>query len=489
MKRIDWLQLIILPIAIAIMVVSWVEPWAQWAVLSTGIERVGQVPPPGVMMIVILASTVVTRRAVRDTQHQRRLIVLGGLLAIVVVTLLTYVPLTRPMDFLRNLLDWQNSVAPELLTAMVVALLWWRGILIGRSRSLVEENLERTFLNGVLALAFLILVNHFSRRLTPSDVLAATLIFFAVSLSTLTIVNVELARAQQPEAGSWLKRQRHWFAIILGVVSAILLGGLLLATIFSPDVLREFISSIGPAASSAADGLARVLRPLFTFLFWLISPLVPLLEAILRVVLEGIMGVLQVIHQLGVQFNVARAQDDLQKFLDSPEFATFSRGTAVVLLLILFAVAAIWALRRSGLLSRRNPDETRESIASRELLRKQLKNFLNRLRRKQAADRALYLPLSGAGARRAVRQAYQEFLEWARSRNLARGPQQTPDQYARHLDGLSAALGQPVNDLTALYLRARYANDELTSEEAQAAQSALVRLQQTPVIQSPLSEE
>jgi hypothetical protein len=488
MKRIDWLQLIILPAAIALMVVTWVEPWAQWVVLSTGVDRVGQVPPPGVMIVVILASMVVTRQAMRRARYQRRLIVLGGVLAIIVVTVLTY-PVAQPAVLLRNLVDWQNSVAPELLTAIVVALLWWRGILIGRSRSLVEENLERTFLNGVLALALLILVNHFSRRIAPPDVLAAVLIFFATALTTLTIVNVELARAQQPEAGSWLRRQRHWFATILGVVGAILLGGLLLANLFSPDVLRQFIASIGPAFSSVTNALVAVLRPLFTFFFWLISPLVPLLQAILRVLLEGIMGVMRVIRDLGLQLNVARAEKDVQSFLDSPEFVTFSRSTAVVLLLILFALAAIWALRRSGLLSRRNSDETRESIASRELLIDQLKNLLNRLRRKREIDRGLYLPLSGDDARRAVRQAYQELLEWARLHRQAREPHQTPGLYAQRLSGWSEALRQPVNELTALYLRARYAAEELTPAEAQLAQAALVRLQQTPVIQSPLTEE
>jgi hypothetical protein len=232
-----------------------------------------------------------------------------------------------------------------------------------------------------------------------------------------------------------------------------------------------------------------VLRPLFTFFFSLISPLVPLLQAILRVLLEGIMGVLRVIRQLGLQLNVARAEKDIQSFLDSPEFVTFSRGTVVALLLILFALAAIWALRRSGLLSRRNPDETRESIASRELLIDQLKNLLNRLRRKREADRGLYLPLSGNDPRRSVRQAYQEFLEWARLRSHAREPYQTPGLYAQRLSGWSEALRQPVSELTTLYLRARYAADELTPGEAQSAQAALVRLQQTPVIQSPLTEE
>jgi hypothetical protein len=488
MKHINWLQLIILPVAIAIMVVAWVEPWAQWLVLSTGIDRTGQVPPPGLMIAVILVSTVVTRQATRRARYQRRLIVSGGVLAIAIITALTY-PASLPVVLLRNLLDWQNSIAPELITAMVVAMLWWRGILIGRSRSLIEENLERTFLNGVLALSFLILVNQFSRRIAPPDVLAAVLIFFATGLSTLTIVNVELARAQQPEAGSWLKRQRHWFATILGVVGTILLGGLLITTVFSPDVLRQFFASIGPALSTVSNALTNVLRPLLTFFFWLISPLVPILQVILRFLLEGIMTFLRVIRQLADQLNVSRAEQDIRSFLDSPEFVTFSRGTAVVLLLILFALAAIWALRRSGLLSRRNPDETRESIASRDLLLDQLKHLLNRLRRKSVTDRGRYLLLRGDDPRLAVRRAYQGFLEWARARVPERAPSQTPTRYARQFGGLPDAEQSAVNGLTTLYLRARYADDDMTSEDMLAAQSALARLQETPVIQSSLSEE
>jgi Domain of unknown function (DUF4129) len=46
-----------------------------------------------------------------------------------------------------------------------------------------------------------------------------------------------------------------------------------------------------------------------------------------------------------------------------------------------------------------------------------------------------------------------------------------------------------VGRLTALYLRARYGRDEITPDDAQSAQSALVRLQELPVIQSPLTEE
>ena len=488
MKRINWLQLIILPIAIAIMVVAWVEPWAQWIVLSTGINRVGEVPSPGVMLLVILASMVVTRQAVRQVRYQRRKIVLGGLLVIVLVTALTYQPFD-PAAFLYNLLDWRDFVAPELVTAMAVAALWWRGILIGRSRALIDENLERTFFNGVLALACLLVVNQSSHRIAPFDLQAAILIFFATALSTLTVVNIELSRARPTEGGSWFSRQRHWLATIFGVVGSILLGGLLITNLFSPDTVREFLSSLGPAFSSVANRLVDVLRPILTFFFWLISPLVPVLQAILRVLLQGILVFFRIIHDLGVQLNQARVEQQIQSFLDSPEFAVFSRGTTVALLLILFVLLAIWALARSGLLSRRNQDETRESIASRELLIGQLKHLLNRLRRKQESITGRYLSLSGDDACQAVRRVYQDFLEMARLRGQSRAPHQTPNQYAQHLAAQSESQRDSLNTLTDLYMHARYDAAPLTSTEAQAAQEALVQLRAAPVIQSPLSEE
>jgi hypothetical protein len=149
----------------------------------------------------------------------------------------------------------------------------------------------------------------------------------------------------------------------------------------------------------------------------------------------------------------------------------------------------VWALVRSGLLSRRSYDETRENIASRELLIGQLKHLLSRLRPRRTQPHSLYLPLDGADPRFAIRRAYQEFLEWTRVRMRPRAPHQTPLTYAEKLGNLSAAQQEPVGVLTALYLRARYANDELTPAEAQAAHDALVRLQAPPVIQSPLAED
>jgi hypothetical protein len=488
MKNIDWLQLILLPVVMAIMFVAWFEPWIQWIVLSTGVDRASFSPPPALMLAVILASTFTTRYALRYARYQRWLIVASGWVALALVAWLTYRFVALPA-FLRNLVDWQNSIAPELVVIVATATLWWRGILIGRSRALIDENLERSFFNGVLALGALVFVNHFTQHISASDMLAAVIVFFATALSMLTVVSVERTRLQRPEGGSWLKRQRHWFATIVGVIGAILLAALAITGIFSPDALRQLLNSVGPALSTVAQAVLTLLRPVFTFLAWLISPLIPLLQFILRGVMEGILTFLRVIQQIGAQIDTLRAQQDIRSFLDSPEFVAFSRGTSVVLILILFAVLAIWAMRRSGLFARRRPDETRENIATRDLLLNQLKSFLGRRRARSVVPAPPYLPLSGDDPRRAVRQAYQDFLEWARVCLVARAPHQTPAIYARHIGSLPGVPPEPVDTLTTLYLRARYAADEMTPDEAQAAHSALVRLQATPVIQSPLTKE
>ncbi len=483
MNRINWLQFIILPVAIALIVVAWFEPWVQWVVLSTGIARSTVVPPPLLMVLTILISTFTTRYAVRQGGRQRFIIVGSGLLAIVVITGLTY-RINNPRAFLLDLLDWQFSIAPELVVMMSVAILWWRGILVGRSRALIDENIERTFYNGILALALLLFFNHFTRHITPADMLTAVLIFFATALCALTVVNIERTRLQQPEAGSWLKRQRHWLATIFGVVTTILLGGLAVTGTFSPSTLQQFLSLIGPAISSVVDVLLTLLRPVFTFLFWLISPFVPLLQILLRGLMEGIMTFLRVLHELGVQIDTLRSQQQVQTFLDSPGFVAISRGTLVILMLILFAVLAIWALRRSGLLSHRDPNETRENIATRDLLLKQLRNLLARWHARSTAPTAPYLTLRGDDPRTAVRRTYQQFLEWARLRVGERAPHQTPASYAEFLANRLPAQREAIVTLTSLYVQARYAVEDLSPAEARTAQESLTSLQSAPVIQS-----
>ncbi len=482
--RIRWLEFLIMPLVLAIIVVAWFDPAVAWFMRAAGPDRLVVAPSPVWMIGVILVSTFVTRAVLtRKVTHPRALIVGGAVAAMVATAAVTYHG--PPLRFAQDLLDWGEAVSPEFIVLLAAAAVWWRGILIGRSQALVEENLERTFFNGVIALALLLYFNHVTGWLPTSDLLLAVLIFFAASLTALMIVNIERARLLRTDPG--FQFNRHWILTLVGVIGAILLGAMALAGIFSPQTVRQFGETLRPVISTVGGVLVSILMFIVDLVWRLVEPLVPLIKAIAQALADFLEKLLQWVNTLiPVDLSSLRA---FETALQSPEFQTAVRGVLTVVVLVAVFIAVIWAVYRSGLLSRRNFDETRESIASRELLLDQLKHLLNRLRRKREVKPGMYLPLSGDDPRRAVRQVYQDFLEWARVRIRPRAPHQTPDMYAQRLGSLSEAQQDPVGRLTALYLRARYGSDELTPDEAQAAQAALVRLQELPVIQSPLTEE
>jgi hypothetical protein len=232
------------------------------------------------------------------------------------------------------------------------------------------------------------------------------------------------------------------------------------------------------------DALRSIIVGLASILFWLVSPLLPILQFFLRLILNGLMGALSILHQLGVEINQIRLQQDVDSFLNSPTFASISRGVAVVIVLIVFAVLAVYALRRWGVLPSKNLDETRESIASRQLVLNQLKNWLARWRRRPPAAPLPYLPLTGDDPRVIVRRLYQALLAWAAARGQAREPHQTPAMYADVLTTLSPQSPAAIETLTEVYVRARYANEPLSPDDARRAAASLDTLQAADVIQS-----
>jgi hypothetical protein len=76
------------------------------------------------------------------------------------------------------------------------------------------------------------------------------------------------------------------------------------------------------------------------------------------------------------------------------------------------------------------------------------------------------------GARGAVVRAYVRFLAEASGRELSRRPDQTPHEIAQKLQGA----GAPLQELTALFSRARYGQPEPSALEAQQAESLSSRL-------------
>ena len=160
LPRVRWLEFLFMPLVLAIIIVAWFNPAVAWFMRATGPDRLAAVPAPLWMAGVILASTFVTRYVLTlKVKHPRLFIVGSGLAAIIVTAAVSYRGPSL-MNYFRDLLDWGEAVSPEFVVLIAAAALWWRGILIGRSQSLVEENLERTFFNGIVALALLLYFNH-----------------------------------------------------------------------------------------------------------------------------------------------------------------------------------------------------------------------------------------------------------------------------------------------------------------------------------------
>ncbi|HEY4720946.1 MAG TPA: DUF4129 domain-containing protein, partial [Anaerolineae bacterium] len=330
--------------------------------------------------------------------------------------------------------------------------------------------------------------NNYTQFVPSADMLLSVLAFFAIALSALTIFNIEHTRLRQIEPTSPRATfNRHWLATIATVVGAILLGGLSLTDIISPETLNRFIEIARPLAEALGEALIAIMNALFAILFWLVTPLLPIIQAIAQLLLKAIMGGLSILHSLGLMVDQLKAQKQIDSFLNSPEFFTLTRGVTVLVVLLIFAIVSIWALRRRDRARQKELDETRENIATRQLLLDQLRALLARFRSRPATlPPQPYLGLRGQAddPRLIVRRTYQLMLDWARSMGYARFPYQTPLTYA---DALTTALPEwhePIAALTAAYVRARYGVDPVPPDDARLAQTSLDRLQTSNVIKS-----
>ncbi|MGH2523018.1 MAG: DUF4129 domain-containing protein [Anaerolineales bacterium] len=494
MRRLNWIEDLLLPLAVALLTAAWLNLWLRWL---ASVDVPG--PPPvtpsvGLMALLVLGGAFVTRWAVRramppmagpvirlprEPGRQAQQIVLGaGLAAILAALWLTY-GRRFPLGYARGLVTWGNFLSAELIVLVACAYLWWRGIRIGQSH-IPYQDLEQAFYRGIVALAVALGVNRFLPLVAPAEALQAMLVFFAIGLMALTLASFQRARRQQKETtGVWLSLNRYWVTTAAGAIGSVLLGGLAVAGLVAPESLsrlnawlRPWLAPLEPISQALgaafAIGLTWLLTPVFIFVEWLIRTLITALR-------------FPKLPQLPPA-NEAAARA-VEAFLNSA-VVKFSSRTLVVLVILGVAAALFWlAVRRFLALPPQEVDETRESIISRELIWNQLRGLFARKRSTGPTPPAPpYLALTGPpnDPRLMVRRAYQGMLEWARQHGLPRPAGQTPGAYAEALVQLSPQLEEAITVLTRAYVRARYAAEAPSLEEAQRAEAAAAQLPTAP---------
>jgi len=471
LKRWNWVEDLLLPPAVAILTGVWVSLWVRWSVRAVPPAYAAPALSPWVLGLLLLVAMLLTRWALtldRAEDAGRLVIVAGGVLAVFGVAGWTY-GLRSPAEFWQRLVDWGDFISPVFLGVVACAFMWWQGIVLGRS-VVPQEQLEHSFYRGLVALAALFAVNQARPLIAASEGLTAALAFFAVGLSALALVSVENARRWQSEVtGQWPSLNRYWLGTVAGIIGAILAGGLLVGGLLSPEVITRISSFLTALANLVTLGVVALIGTLAFLAGWLLMPLLNGLTGRVNDPVEN--PLLPSLEQAGRQ--------TLDFFEQHPALNVARQGLALLLLALIVGLVFWWALRRLARLNRKNPDEVRDSIATRDLLLTQLRALFRRPASARAGGPS-YLDLSGPrdDPRLMVRRAYQNLLEWAPSFSLPRrSAGQTPAAYAA---ALTAALPQgreAIDTLTGAYVLARYAADAPSLAEAHSAQGALSRLQ------------
>ncbi len=475
---------LILAVLMAIIAVAWLEPWVMWATHNSDPARIAPLVSPPLMICIVLVSALVTRLAATRSATWRQMagrVVLGSFIAIAAAEVLA-LGLRPPLEIAQGFLVWNGFFSPEVIVFVVAAILWLRGILIGRA-DVMREDIEGMFYTGVVALVVLLLFDTVRPAVPFSDLFWSALIFFVASLLALALVGPEHAHFWHRETSMVrLVLNRYWLITIAFMIGLIVVVGLLVAGAAGPEALGVLRSIALLLITAVIYVLQAILTIVVQIIVFLLSPLIPLFQQ-LGPMLDEVMKRVQV---------TMRGADDAsrqaaQSALNSETMVALARGLAVLAVLMIFVLFFLLVLIRLGFITARRSDETRDSIASRQLLADQLKQWLARNRTRLAE--APYLVLTGDDPRTIVRRTYQAMLRWAADRVGARAPSQSPSAYADRIAQVVPGQRDNLHTLTDLYLRARYAIDPIAPDEAQTAQSALVRLQETPVIQSPLTEE
>jgi hypothetical protein len=290
--------------------------------------------------------------------------------------------------------------------------------------------------------------------------LSGPIVLFALSgLLARSLLSLSwVLNTQRGQGGVRLRVDPGWLLVILGLSGAIILLGLGLGQVLTPDAMR---------------GVLRAL-----WVIWM--PVLAVLAFVFLSAAWVVMRILSaILNRLGLNFPEPppepppEAEALAGRGLNLPPLVQGGIGVLVVLALLALVGWILYRVARRLYASRHAPmpvPEQRRPLFSVDLLEAQLRRAVDRLRRSRAGP---FVPLDrGETARRAVRAAYRRVLGRAMAQGLPRDRDQTPRAYGEALARLSPPLRALLHALTAAYEAARYGTSAPSAEEVEAAQEA-----------------
>jgi hypothetical protein len=370
-----------------------------------------------------------------------------GMLLMVKIQLFGGLPLSDPQWLLaisRAITGVLYAFRPELLVLLMTAVIWWLSRrLASRVGSFPATVSEFQF--GLIMLIIIFLVATGLKTKLDSPVPVA-IIFFLLALLGMSVSHALVGT-------SWLSGlyQGHWSGLLLATIVVVLILGLLVAWIVTPDLLQLFWAAI-----KAAWGF---IWSLIVKLLLFIASLFPQAEPA---------------ELPPMPVTPGAETDEGFKLWTMPEWLRSTAGLLMAVTWVGLVLAALWRIS-SDIFRWLRRKMAGMAGAEFEPLPGAFKadlglKLLFRLRKRQVV-----LPPEVAS----VRQVYRQLLRWAAAGGYPRYLSQTPGEYRDRLTGLLPEAGDDLDLVTQHYMRARYGAFLYTGDELNELSEAWHRLKQT----------
>jgi hypothetical protein len=456
----------ILPLALAAMRALWV--WPLLHLWSAGLMPGEDDPIAWPLLFALLAvSTAIAQFAAFRMQWARRgalariadrgLVAVSGLVAVI---LTLYASTGQPPLWNSGWLDaLAQNPGRSVSTLLVAVWLWWWGVLAGR-HTIYYDTYASNFALGTFGLGMTAVFSFGTGVVPLSALLGPALAFFAVSLVTLAVASLRAAqRFEREHADPTFRVSRYWLATIVGVVVVLLVSSLLVAQLITPDIVRRILA----LASPVLDLVAQVLWWVLMVVAWVVFT-----------VLEGLARLVR---------SSREAQAEPLKMQPLPDFAaqlkdlpTHPVGVApgayqalrmLAGLLLAGIILLIFALafRRFRTFFEDDVIEVRDSVLTLDLLKAQVAQLFRRTN--HPPQPPPFANLTGDDPRACVRRTYQAMLAWMATRDLARAPGITPEEYLQLVSQTLPEHSASLALITAAYVRARYSAELVPAAVAQ----------------------
>ena len=469
-QKSNWLDILALPFAAAVMRVAWVYPLLAIMTSSAIAGTTAVLVPAWLLLAFAFGSTVLAHLA-SDTPEGYIIVILSGFAACLTMLLVAYplggMSLGSWISGLGSrILYWNNNLPAPAILLIATALLWWRGM---ATRNMDHTALTASFATGgVMMIIVLGLLRIFPPALSDGRIFVSVVMFLMAGLATLALAGASQAmKRSERDTGMAVHLSRHWLLAVAAVIGAVLVVGWLISLVVAPEGVRQVLDWLRPVWQLLGTIVYYILYPFIYLIFLLLGPLLDWFEGRQQRPQEGEPSA-EATETLEAIEQVAR---------EIPPALDFSlRAVLLVAAVLLFIWLVVRTLRRISPGRKPELDESREGIWSWGLMRDQLASLLRRAR--QAAPIPLFWPFSGnlADPRLVIREAYRRLLALAVERGKPRARRDTPYAYLDKLGELAPENREDLRALTDAYVAARYDPAPPSSEQARAAEEALQRV-------------